>query len=412
MPCVAHATVWYACTSGGNWSSNVWTSVSADQGTCAAALGTPVAGDTATLNSSSGNITITAAAAAASLTMTGYTGTLGASSAETLTVTGGTVTLATGNTISSNITLASGTETWGFGSQVWPGPVTVSSAATITNSNGAATNTIGGLLTLSGASTLNHNAAGDGITMENGLTIGGNETGTATLFITGGTWSGNFPIASSMTLIPSFANITVSGLVGYANGTLSYTSSTDTVTTTGSTLQISQPTLNTNGLTWNIISVTHSGQVALTSALQATTFEVLGSADYPLNFSGAFNQTFANLYLYNPITSGLTFKIVTGQTMNVTNSLMMLGDPTQTASLLFESSTTTNATLNYTGTQANVSIIGMNFTHITATNNLNIWQPGTLTSSTGFTSCINGSASNSSLCGGTSGGAGSNGYAY
>lgn len=145
----AHATTWYACTSGGNWSANVWTSISADQGTCLAALGTPVAGDTAILNSSSGNITITGAAAAANMDETGYTGTL-AFGTQTLTLTG-TASLASAMTSTSgtlsvggNVTLLS-TVTGSFptlaltqsltftsGGFTWPGNVTLASGKTIT----------------------------------------------------------------------------------------------------------------------------------------------------------------------------------------------------------------------------------------------------------------------------------------
>lgn len=86
---MAHATIWYGCSGGGNWNgATVWTSVIGDQTGCTGATGNPVAGDTATLNSTSGNITITATAAAAVLTMTGYTGTL-ALGTHILTLTGG-----------------------------------------------------------------------------------------------------------------------------------------------------------------------------------------------------------------------------------------------------------------------------------------------------------------------------------
>src|ERR1700722_16527763 len=152
-PHYAYATTWYGCSSGGNWNgASVWTSVIGDQTGCTGATGNPVAGDTATLNSTSGNITITAAAAAATLNMTGYTHTLafgaqtltltagatlqGAFSASTgiMSISGGGVTLAatpTGTTFPA-IKLITANQTLTSGGFQWPGQINFDFAGTFT----------------------------------------------------------------------------------------------------------------------------------------------------------------------------------------------------------------------------------------------------------------------------------------
>jgi hypothetical protein len=357
---IAHATTWYACTSGGNWSANVWTSVSADQGTCVAALGTPVAGDTAVMNSSSGNITITASAAAASVTMTGYTGTL-AVGTQTLTVNGGTVTLGGTITATTGTLLITGTESLDAAGVTWPGRVNFDGAVTITLINGDNWVTTG-LTTFTLASTLNETTS-ETYTSNGGLTVSATTgNGSALIILGGGTWSGAFYIENSLTLA---GNITVSGLVGAASNTLTYSSGT--ITVTGSTLELVSETLNTSGMTWNTIEPGSTTTVTLTSNLNATTFlaSLVGAAG-TLTMAGAFNITVGTLRGGTTSTGGSGgLKLVAGQTLNVTTAFQLVGVPLSGVSFTILSATASSPTyLNYTGTLANENIFNTGFTDV------------------------------------------------
>lgn len=147
----AHAaTTWYACSGGGNWNgASVWTSILADEVGCTASTGNPVAGDTAILNSNSGNITITSAAAAAILNETGYTGTLAFSTFEAtisglctiqsaMTSTsgilscGGGITLAATPTGTFPLLFMSSSGTFTPAGFTWPGVFAATNGATVT----------------------------------------------------------------------------------------------------------------------------------------------------------------------------------------------------------------------------------------------------------------------------------------
>lgn len=388
----AWATTWYLCTSpAGGWSNTgSWTSVSADQGTCAASLGAPAAGDTAILNSSSGNVSLDSSTAdvAATVTMIGYTGTLTLTPADNLIVSGGTVTL--GGTITGTGALKiTGAETLTSSGVTWPGNLNLDVAGTVTLSNSGATWTTTGLCTYTLATNLVLTTTGDTLTCNGGLTMSSNAgaTGTlATIIIGGGTWTGGTKsIGNSINLA---GNITLSGIIEYATGTITYISGT--ITQGSSTLAPNGNfSLNTSGMSWFNISNVQTAQsptITLLSNLSATGTLTQSSNGSSYAFSGNYNITLANLLIGDTNTgTASSFTLAAGQTLTVTNSLKIMGNAAlNNTAFTVKSATPSSPTyINYTGAIANEVISNTNFTDITASGlTLLNYNGGTLTRTT------------------------------
>ncbi len=389
------ATTWYLCSGGGNFNgASVWTSVIGDQTGCTGATGNPVAGDTAILNSTSGNITITAAAAAATLNMTGYTGTLavgaqtltltagatlqGAFSASTgiISISGGGVTLAatpTGTTFPT-IKLITASQTLTSGGFLWPGPLNFDFVGTFTFNGNWYT---GGLTSLSLTPLVFNHTTTETYTAAGGLSGNALVSGNLTqLYLEGGTWSsGGFqPIEVPMTITPSVGNITISGLVtfGGTSNTLTYTSSTGTVTTTGSTLALSTVTtgitLNISGLTLGNLFLSNVGvSVALPSTLTLT--GTLSSSQNSFTFTGITTLNCANFVNTSLTADGsFIYTFPAGATINVSNSLFLQGAVEYNGSnspLIIKSGTASSPIyINYSGTAANAVVSNTSFTDV------------------------------------------------
>lgn len=394
------ATTWYLCTTATNWNAaNSWTSISADIVGCTASTGNPVAGDTAIMNATAGSITLTisAAAAAATLDMTGFTGTL-AFGTQTATITGlctlnsamtstsGTLSCAGGVTLLSTVTgsfptlTIAGTGTLTSGGFTWPGKMTFSTATTDTLSGNWITT---GLTTISAAAIISKTTS-DTYTGNGGLTmsaVGG--SGTAKIILGGGTWSGNSALNNSLDLA---GTITVSGSVAYAStNTPTLTWVSGTITTTSSTLTFTNSlTINTPpaNMHWN--NITHASgtpTVTLGADLQADgTFS--WSSNSNLTFSGAHNLTVATFQNSNIVSSIFTFPA--SQTMTVNTSMFLNGMKSSEPTI--KSGTPSTAfNLTYTGTPANQIVSQMIFTDVNAsTSNMAIYNygGGTLTRTT------------------------------
>lgn len=110
-------------------------------------------------------------------------------------------------------------------------------------------------------------------------------SGTATVVLTGGTWSaGNSAsfVGNNLTLA---GDITISGSVYFKTGTLLYSSGTITIGT--SVLSIGGScTLDVAALTWYRINITVNGTITLASALNISGVLAISSAT--LTFSGAY----------------------------------------------------------------------------------------------------------------------------
>lgn len=248
----------YFLNIGANWGDTAnWSDTSGGTG----GFSVPTNADDVFFDANSGNCTVNASARTAkTLNFTGYTN---------------TITMTFGITVSGNVTLAAGMGVAGTAA------LTVNTTATLT-SNGKTWSadftfagisqtytladnwTISGVLRLSGGAlqTINGNKI---FTSGNLTHTATNVQGTTVFEITGGIWSttGGGRIDNSITFN---GNSTVSGTVGFGTGTLTYTSGV--VTTTGSTLSITvECTLNTNGISWNNLSLAGGATYTLTSDL-------------------------------------------------------------------------------------------------------------------------------------------------
>jgi hypothetical protein len=213
-----------------------------------------------------------------------------------------------------------------------------------------------GLFTNSGVTTINTSNSSTWTT-SGGVTVNANSLGNAKVILTGGTWSGGSSISNNLDID---GDVTISGNVAKAGGTLTYVSGT--VTTTGSTLSItSSCTLNTDGITWNnFSSITNTKTITLTSnllvgglfqlrnantTLNRTTSEtltvtggldaganILGTADFYLNGVSWFGSGDINTNLYingNVTITGVVSKGGTG------TSFIYLGGNVTTAGSTF-----------------------------------------------------------------------------
>ncbi len=150
-----------------------------------------------------------------------------------------------------------------------------------------------------------------------GLTVNNALTGTISITITGGTWSGGSGNTISGT-ISLAGNVTVSGSsVFFSTGTLKYTSGT--ITTTSSTLAINgSVTLDTAGVTWNNITFSGTSQTYTINSLMTaggtilltgvTTSIFAGTAGFTCDIlsctaAGAFAVTLKNSVTYTVVSS-------------------------------------------------------------------------------------------------------------
>lgn len=397
---IAHATTWYACSGGGNWNgATTWTSVQIDQVGCIGALGNPVAGDTATLNSSSGNVTISAAAAAATIDETGYTGTL-AFGTQTLTLTAasnltGAMTSTSGTiSTSGNITLLAtptgsfpiikitGANTLTSGGFTWPGTLNLNVAGNVVLS-GNWINT--GLVTYSSTTFLNSTTS-ETFTVNGGLTMAANGgAGTATIIAGGGTISSTGTGSGLKNNLIFQGNSTIGLTLALSAQTTKYVSGS--VTVTGSTVVLNgATTFNINGMTLNNLFLSGTIPITLSSNLTIlgtllNTVNVGTDAGGSLTFSGAFNISVGTLTFNNNTGSQMVLTIPAGQTLTVTNAINTYG-MTAFTTLIKSDTSSSSAFLNYTGTPANEDISRASFTDIDASGSsqtLYDWFAGTLT---------------------------------
>lgn len=202
---------------GGNWNSTAtWV-----EGAI------PVAGDAVVATATSGQLTVTATAACASMDFTGYANTLTLSGAVSLTITGN-VTLATGMTITGTGTtlLLTGTHTLTANGKTWSSKM---STAGIVGAITLADDWTVGALFSSGSSPV-INGVGKKLKLAGGWTTAtGTVSGTAEIQITGtGTITGSTGICTNnLTFVAGAGTVTFTTTpFNYATGTLTYTSGT------------------------------------------------------------------------------------------------------------------------------------------------------------------------------------------
>lgn len=194
--------------------------------------------------------------------------------------------------------------------------------------------------------------------------------GTSNFVYTGtGTWSGAGTLKNNLT-INTAGTITISGTVAFNTGTLTYT--VGTVVTTSSTLNIyASTTLNTNGITWNNITISN-GTVTLNSLLTVSSNLTVGSSG-AVTFSGTAGF---NCGSFICVTAGRTITLKNGITYTVNNSLTLTG--TVGSRITLQSSTTSSAFFNL-NPAATQSVTNTNATWINSAGGKTIWtSAGTL----------------------------------
>jgi len=182
--------------------------------------------------------------------------------------------------------------------------------------------TISGLTTLVNANVIN------GLFNWNtgGLTTGGALTGTTTIVLTGGTWTGGSVVSNNVTFA---GNVIVSGTVLYAaSGTPTLTWASGAITTAGSTLSIATAcTLNTNGMSWNNITLSAALTLTISSLLTITGTLTLPNA--AVTFAGTSGFTVGTL-THTAITSASrTFTFKEAVTYTITTAMTCTHNTTQ-----------------------------------------------------------------------------------
>lgn len=378
----------------------------------------PTNADDVVATATSGDLTVTATAAAKTLVLTGYVGILTINSGYTLTVSG-TVTLASGMTFAGTGTLSIITSaTLTANGKTVSGNLTLTSASTtFTLADDWA---VDGTLTTGTYNAVTINGSGRTLTVNGSWTQSGRTAGTATIQLGGtGTWTGNTTTTyycSNPVTINTAGTITLAATgPNFGANTVTYTAGT--LVSTGSTIYINGnvtlsgafPTLNkfyigsasiltidndmtvtditaNNNLTVSgsfdvtVSTLTANTSLTLTRAL-SWTITTLNISSGALTLAGAFDQTIANLVLYT-LTS---LKLPDSQTLTISTSLICNGvSYNENFQTISSTTPSTSSTITYNGTQANMNIVRYNFTDIVATNTLWNYCGRTLTRCTGI----------------------------
>lgn len=367
---------WIGQSGGGNYSSTDWSTTSGGGGGSAA----PTSSDDVTFDGAgtfgNTNCTCTVAAAALSLSFTtGYTATITQNTNISITVSGNftdrtqhTWTIV-GGTAALIINAASTITSNG---KTYPGPVQLT---------GTNTKTLSGDWTISGSLT-----TAQTLVMNSGtINVAGGFapaacSGSTTFNLTGGTWSGNGGISNAVNFT---GNITYSA-TGTYTGTMTYVSGT--VTTTSSTLTLGTSTMNTNGISWNNISIAGTATITINSLLTATGTMTL-SGTVAITFGGTSGFTVGTLNI--TATANNTLTLANTVTYTVTTSLTAFTSRTG-STFLFTSDHATNQAILTLNQGATNSVLA-NFTRIDASAGRTIYTfHGTVTSCNNIVSYTDG----------------------
>ena len=232
--------------------------------------------------------------------------------------------------------------------------------------------------------TINDNS----ITCNGGLTVSGTTQGTTT-FIIGGT-GGVVTITSYFTCALTFNCITAtlaSTWLYFGSNTMTYTAGT--ITTTGSTLRTrGNCTLNTNGMTWDNISFWTAGTITLSSDLNCSGILTINGG-LTITFTGAFNISVGSLQLITMIDNPI-LSLVAGQTLTITTSLYLVGEPlVGTYFPKIQSKTTSATNLVFNGAIADCKVAFARFNYVAYSGaivtGLDNWYGGATTNGSGIT---------------------------
>lgn len=335
----------------------------------------PTNSDDVVATATSGNLVVNSATCTcATIDLTGYTGQLTIDGTNKLIVVTTTKFVA-GMTVAGSGTLKiNNTATITSGGLTLPWAINFDAGTFTLADNWTTTGTVS---FTSGQNTLNGNALSCA-----GLTLTQACNGTTNITITGGTWSGAGNLKNNLTFA---GNVTVSGTVTRETGTTTYTSGT--ITTTDSTLNINGDcTMNTNGMTWNIVRAAFSTTVALGSNLQCN--YLTNAVTRSITFTGAYDVTCGTLNIY----SGGGVTLAASQTLTVTAALIINGQKPYTGSYntsIQSGTASTHIHLVYSGTAANCQAYFANMIDVDATGSaqaIDVWYPEALTRCTNINS--------------------------
>ena len=341
---------WVGGGSSVNWNATANTNWAATSGG-ANNQSVPTSADSVIFDTTATPATISATITILTFTKTaGYTGTItrnavltvaGNFTDDTASAWAGT----SGLQISATSTMTSGGVTWGA-------PLTF---------NGTSTKTLVGnwsvtLLSIIGGTTTLNKTTAETLTATGGMSVGNGFNGTASVILTGGTWSGSTGFACASLTIAG--NVTISSGAVLQTSTLTYSSGT--VTVSAGTFNLSgNCTLNTAGITWSSISVITSGIFTLNSLLTVTGTL---STNAGSTFTGTAGFTCATLTGGASGITAATTTLAAGITYTVTSALTTNSSRVGAINLFISSSATIKAilTLNQ-GATCNVL---SNFTRI------------------------------------------------
>lgn len=293
--------------SGGNWNSiGTWVEGAV-----------PVNGDNVVATATSGQVTVTAAAACTTMVLTGYTNTLTINNTFTLTV-AGNITLATGMTVAG-----SGTLFQSAGGTLTSNGVSLNSCSLILGTLNQGRTFADNWTVNNFALTLTSLISSSTIFVNGNLSVTGNSNAANTTVFemigTGVVSTGAGTIRNDLRFANG-SNVTINSNVNINDCTITNVSGS-VVTTTGSTLTITASTIfNTNGITWNNIIVT-IGTITINSLLTINGTLTLASTG-TVNFNGTSGF---NTNTFICITAGRTINYLSGITYNVTNSITVTG---------------------------------------------------------------------------------------
>lgn len=300
---------------------------------------------------------------------------------------GFTIAGSSGITLTASLTIISGGKTWpnGLTSNTSNKTITISTDNFIVG--GTFTSSINGAVIINKVGSETFSCTGLS------LSTNGSISGTAGIILLGGTWSSASSSGDIRTTLNLAGNITVSGAVYLGlNSVLNYVSGV--ITTTGSNLLFgttSASTLNTNGVTWNTVTLNVANiALTITSNLTCTTL-VFSSANGSIAQTGSSEVRTTNLTMTNDSSNAnAPIYLGTGTWSGVgvvKFNLYLDGSSTVSGSVSFGHS---SATLTYVSGTITTTSSTLNLVATTTLDTAGVsWNTVSTSATSGFTYTIN-----------------------
>jgi len=255
--------------------------------------------------------------------------------------------------------------------QSWPNSVTFRGTTFTLNSDLVI---LGSLLVVSSFGNSTVNTSGGFKIFANGLSTTAIIGGTAEIELTGGTWISpniNGAITSNLRLN---GNITISGIVNYRTGTLTYVSGT--ITTTGSSVRFLTCILDTNGISFNDVTLFGTLFTLNSNLTVLGTLSVISSAGNSVTNTSVGAKIFTSSLAMTAQISGTAEIEITGGTWSgagaVLNNLKLNGNITISGTVNYRTGTLTYVSGTITTTGSLLSLLtctldtaGMSWNNVT-----------------------------------------------